>query len=153
MERVISGGQTGADQAGLEVARRLGIRTGGFMPKGWRTEDGQRPDLAATFGLEEAATAVYADRTERNVQASDGTVVFGDSRSPGSMLTVRLCQQHGKPCGVVRLVGDVDSTAAALRAWLSEHQIRTLNVAGNRASQAPGIEGFVKAVLERALAG
>ena len=38
-----------------------------------------------------------------------------------------------------------------LRAWLAEHRIRTLNVAGNRASQAPGIAAFVTAVLERAL--
>ena len=38
-----------------------------------------------------------------------------------------------------------------LRVWIAEHGIRTLNVAGNRASQAPGIEAFVTAVLERAL--
>jgi hypothetical protein len=34
LERVISGGQTGADQAGLAAAKRLGVPTGGFMPKG-----------------------------------------------------------------------------------------------------------------------
>ena len=87
IERVISGGQTGADQAGLAVAKRLGIPTGGCMPKGWLTEAGPRPDLGATYGLEEAETAAYPERTERNVLASDGTVVFGDARSRGSMLT------------------------------------------------------------------
>jgi hypothetical protein len=30
-ERVVSGGQTGADQAGLIAARRFGIPTGGWM--------------------------------------------------------------------------------------------------------------------------
>ena len=48
IERVISGGQTGADQAGLAVAKRLGIPTGGCMPKGWLTEAGPRPDFAVT---------------------------------------------------------------------------------------------------------
>ena len=66
IERIISGGQTGADQTGLAVAKRLGISTGGYMPKGWLTEDGPRPDLAATYGLEEATTSTYPERTERN---------------------------------------------------------------------------------------
>jgi hypothetical protein len=149
--RVISGGQTGADQAGLAVARRLAIPTGGFMPKGWRTEAGPRPDLASLYGLEETATAAYPERTERNVLSADGTVVFGDSRSEGSMLTARLCRRHGKPCCMVPLGDEVESAAATLRAWLSEHRIETLNVAGNRASQALGSEAFVTAVLERAL--
>ena len=72
------------------------------MPKGWLTEDGPRPDLAVTYGLEEAETAAYPERTERNVLASDGTVVFGDARSRGSMLTASLCQRHGKPCCMIR---------------------------------------------------
>ena len=38
-----------------------------------------------------------------------------------------------------------------LRAWIAKHCIRTLNVAGNRASQAPGIAVFVTKALERAL--
>ena len=97
IERIISGGQTGADQAGLAVAKRLGISTGGYMPKGWLTEAGPRPDLGATYGLEEAETAAYPERTERNVLASDGTVVFGDARSRGSMLTARLCSGTASP--------------------------------------------------------
>ena len=151
VERVISGGQTGADQAGLAVAKRLGIPTGGNMPKGWLTEEGPRPDLAVTYGLEEAETPAYPERTERNVLASDGTVVFGDARSHGSMLTASLCRQIGKPCCMIPLDDNPTDAAARLRVWLNEHRIRTLNVAGNRASQAPGIAVFVTKVLERAL--
>ena len=51
VERVTSGGQTGADQAGLAVAKRLGIPTGGCMRNGWLTEDGPFPDVAAAYGL------------------------------------------------------------------------------------------------------
>src|SRR5688572_12675794 len=96
VERIISGGQTGADRAGLAVAKRLSIPTGGYMPKGWLTEDGPRSDLAVTYGLKEADTADYSERTERNVLASDGTVMFGDQRSRGAMLTASLCRRHGK---------------------------------------------------------
>jgi Circularly permutated YpsA SLOG family len=151
LERIISGGQTGADQAGLAVAKRLGISTGGYMPKGWLTEAGPRPNLGATYGLEEAATGAYPDRTERNVLASDATVVFGDARSRGSMLTASLCRKHAKLCLFVPLRRDPVEAAHRLRAWIAEHDVRTLNVAGNRASQAPGIAAFVTAVLEQAL--
>lgn len=40
---IISGGQTGADQGGLDAGKALGLKTGGLMPKGWRTEAGPRP--------------------------------------------------------------------------------------------------------------
>ena len=40
IKKIISGGQTGADQIGLEVALSLGIPTGGTAPKGFITETG-----------------------------------------------------------------------------------------------------------------
>ena len=52
---------------------------------------------------------------------------------------------------MVPLDSDPVDAAGRLRAWIAEHDVRTLNVAGNRASQAPGIAAFVTAVLERAL--
>ena len=78
-------------------------------------------------------------------------MVFGDAGSRGSMLTATLCQRHGKPCRMITLDDYTTSAAGGLRVWLTERRIRTLNVAGNRASQAPGIAAFVTAVLERAL--
>ena len=49
IERVISGGQTGADQAGLAVAKKRGIPTGGHMPiarqSKWKRHDNQEEDL------------------------------------------------------------------------------------------------------------
>ena len=71
--RVISGGQTGADQAGLIVARRFGLPTGGWMPHGWKTATGPNPQLGQEFGLREHA-GDYAARTAANVRDSDGTI-------------------------------------------------------------------------------
>ena len=149
--RIVSGGQTGADQAGLAVARRLGIPTGGTMPEGFLTEDGPRPDLAREYSLEQAPSLDYPVRTERNVLVADGTVIFGDMRSPGSMLTAELCGRHGRPCLVVTPGAPVAAATQRLRAWLVANRIQTLNVAGNRASQAPGIAAEVEAVLEAVL--
>ena len=76
--KVISGGQTGADQVGLVVARRFGIPTGGSMPQGWKTVTGANPQLAEEFGLREH-TGDYADRTAANVRDSHGTIRYAES--------------------------------------------------------------------------
>jgi hypothetical protein len=151
LNRIISGGQTGADQAGLKATARLGIPTGGVMPKDFLTEDGPRPDLATRYGLAEAESPAYAARTERNVLLADGTVVFAADNSPGSRLTVGLCQQHGKPCLEIPCDLTVFEAAMRLREWLGANAIRTLNVAGGRESQTPGVGAFVAAVIEEAL--
>jgi hypothetical protein len=77
LTRVISSGQTGADQAGLRAARAAGIPTGGWAPKGWLTEKG--PSLwLADFGLVECPEPGYPPRTRANVRDSDGSIWFGD---------------------------------------------------------------------------
>lgn len=53
LTKIISGGQTGADEGGLEGARLLGIPTGGTAPKGYRTENGPNLTLRDTYGLVE----------------------------------------------------------------------------------------------------
>jgi hypothetical protein len=64
-EKVISGGQTGADQGGLRAAKAAGIPTGGWAPRGWLVESphGHRdiaaPWLGPVFRLVECAELGY----------------------------------------------------------------------------------------------
>jgi len=44
VEKVIAGGQTGVDRAALDLALEMGIPSGGWCPKGRRSEDGPIPD-------------------------------------------------------------------------------------------------------------
>src|SRR4051794_27102312 len=98
--KVVSGGQTGADQAGLRAAKAAGIETGGWAPLGWETEDGPAPWLAS-FGLEECPRRGYQARTEANSRDSDGTLWFGSTDRQGYGATVAACRKHGKPCLIV----------------------------------------------------
>jgi Circularly permutated YpsA SLOG family len=82
LEKVISGGQTGADQAGLRATQAAGIPTGGCAPKGWQTEYGPAPWLAE-YGLTERLKASYPARTGANARESDGTIWFGTTDSSG----------------------------------------------------------------------
>jgi hypothetical protein len=46
IKKIISGGQTGADQAGLDVAVELNIPHGGWIPKGRNPSTGEDMILA-----------------------------------------------------------------------------------------------------------
>jgi predicted Rossmann fold nucleotide-binding protein DprA/Smf involved in DNA uptake len=140
---IISGGQTGADRAALDFAIANGISHSGWCPRRRRAEDGVIP---SRYALRETPSTHYAQRTERNVRDSDGTVVFSIKPcvSGGTRLTFELAQRLGKP--VLHLSRDEAEARAAgekLRAFIEEHRIRTLNVAGPRASQEPEIGAFV----------
>lgn len=143
MKMIISGGQTGADRTALEIARALGVLTGGWCPLGWRTDEGSDPTLA-DFGLQETRDRGYRNRTRYNVRDSDGTVLFGDLTSPGCRLTIRTCVDFEKPYLV-------NPEASDLVAWLTAQGIGILNVAGNRRRTNPGIVDHVRRVLKPAL--
>ena len=49
LQRVISGGQTGVDQAALRAAKAAGLETGGWMPLGWLTEECPRPEFGELY--------------------------------------------------------------------------------------------------------
>ncbi len=151
-EKVISGGQTGADQAGLIAARRFGIATGGWMPKGFLTTAGPAPELAREYGLREHSGG-YADRTKANVQMADGTLRFAASfETLGEKCTLKWINYYSKP------YFDIDWAAPPpveeVADWIRKNNIKTLNVAGNvepksKRSGAFGITAWVVDYLGR----
>lgn len=155
LDKIISGGQTGADQAALRAARRLGIATGGWAPRGWLTQAGQKRLLLAGFGLAEHDLPGYPPRTEACVRDSDATLrIAGDFCSPGEILTKTLALQHRKPLFDVKWHGppiDVEHYRKPLLDFLARNKVRVLNVAGNSERTASGIgvavEQFLVAVL------
>ncbi len=138
IKKIISGGQTGADQGALDAAIKYSFPHGGWIPKGRITENGPLPD---EYQLKEMPTKNYPDRTEKNVLASDGTVIISHGKlTDGSKLTKKLAKKHKRPC----LHIDLNKTPAFIAAseinnWGSKHGIEILNVAGPRASKDPKI--------------
>jgi len=153
--KIVSGGQTGADLGALIAARDLRIPTGGFAPKGWLTEDGPQEALLRSFGLIECEEDGYPPRTRRNVVHSDGTLLVGEYQSGGSQLTYKIAKELKKPlfllaCKNPHATPNADRIAE-FRDWIRRYDIKTLNVAGNRESEMPGIGEFTRAVLLQAL--
>jgi len=150
IKKIISGGQTGADQAALDVAIQLGIPHGGWIPKGRLTERGH---LSETYKLKEMPTASYPKRTEQNVLDSNGTLIITHGKlTGGSALTKKLAKKHDRPCLHIDL--DATNPFAAVKAinyWLAKHPIEVLNVAGPRLSKDHRIYDEVKKILSSVL--
>jgi hypothetical protein len=147
--KIISGGQTGADQAGWRTANSFGLPTGGAMPKGFLTEDGPRPEFSQQYGATQVPTESYSSRTEQNVRDSDATVWFGETTTRGAEATIGACQRHGKPC--LPIYPSATFQPSHVAAWLAKYRVRILNVAGNRESDEPGIGEQVDRFLEQVL--
>jgi hypothetical protein len=147
MERIVSGGQTGVDRAALDVAIALGMHHGGWCPAGRRAEDGPIPHR---YRLRETPGGDYAQRTLWNVRDSDATLVLVHGHyGGGTGLTVRAARLAGKGCLVVDL--QQVPLPGAVADWLREQGARTLNVAGPRESQRPGIGELAAEFLLREL--
>ena len=148
LERVVSGGQTGVDRAALDVALAAGLACGGWCPRGRRAEDGPIP---SRYPLRETPGAAYPERTARNVRESDATLVLtlGKPRG-GTALTVGLAREAGRPLLVVDLRTGLPGTAE-VRAWLERAAVRTLNIAGPRETEHPGIHALASRFLRVAL--
>jgi len=134
IQKIISGGQTGADQGALDAAIKLGIPHGGWIPKGRPTENGKLPDK---YKLKEMPTKSYPKRTEQNVIDSDGTLIITHGKlTGGSKLTQKVAKKHDRPCIHIDLNKTLVFMASSeINSWIIENGIEVLNVAGSRASK------------------
>jgi hypothetical protein len=154
--KIVCGGQTGVDRGALEAAVVLGLDYGGWCPAGgWAKDRPTPPGVRADFPrLAETPSADPAQRTEWNVRDSDRTVICLDGRgiavSPGTALTRDRAVALRRP----HLVVDIDAVDVEerLMAWLADRDSSlTLNVAGPRESEAPGIQAKTRSTLEAVL--
>jgi len=135
IKKIVSGGQTGVDRAGLDVALALEIPCGGWCPKGRLAEDGVIPD---DYPLTETPSERYDQRTEWNVRDTEATLVINMGKlSTGTLYTVQKAKALKKPLLVVQVDQEMD--CGAINEWFEEHDIQILNIAGPRQSKYPDI--------------
>ena len=141
---IISGGQTGADRAGLDFAIQNGIPHDGWCPKGRKALDGP---LDAKYLLSETPSPGYLQRTEWNARDSDATIVFtmAPTATGGSLKTIEFAIKHQRPFLHVH----EGTTDGQIRAFLHAHRPKRLNIAGSRETKEPGIYAWVLEVLRK----
>lgn len=136
--KIISGGQTGVDRAGLDAARLCDIETGGYAPKGYLTEIGRDISLVE-YGLEDSGLS-YVTRTNLNVEMADVTIWFGNEDSAGYKATKRAAKRFNKP-----FINCTNMDGYSVGLIIIKYNI--INVAGNRESVSPGIGKHVREIL------
>ena len=146
--KIITGGQTGVDRATLDFALCNDIYCGGWCPRGRVAEDGFIPQY---YPLTESYSLEYRVRTEQNVVECDAVlIIVYDELDEGSMRTMELAHTFFKPVFVWKL--GVNRNYSQFTAWLENKNIRVLNVAGPRLSNAPGIYEATLDLLDDLLA-
>ena len=149
--RIVSGGQSGVDRAALDVAAARGLDYGGWCPRGGWAEDFPDPPGVLTKypQLTETPDDDPSQRTRWNVRDADATLILVASDigvSAGAAFTLACAAALAKPHLVVDLRA-ADALRAA-REWALQIAPATLNVAGPRESQSPGIYRAARRLLE-----
>ena len=133
MLKIISGGQTGIDRMALEVAKELGIKTGGYIVNGYRTEDGCDLSLKE-FGLIEMKTTNYPQRTKKNIESASGSILFGNVNSLGSKLLIKYSTEFFCPFIINPTSEKIVDYINNLKQLTKDGSV-ILNIAGNRGSK------------------
>lgn len=149
IKKIVSGGQTGADRAGLDVAIRWGFPHGGWCPKGRKAEDGP---ISSQYQLVETPSGNYLQRTEWNVRDSDATVIFTitPTLTGGSKRTAEFAEKHRKPLLHLPRHSSIYETVQVLQQFAEANNVAVLNVAGSRASKEPELWKWTFETLEAA---
>ncbi len=129
LKAIISGGQTGADRAAIDVALEFGIPISGWIPKGRPAFDG--PLDPKKYPLKETESSGWEERSKLNAKDSDGSLaVTWGGVTGGTGWTQEFAEKLGRPFMVVKLHEDVEPQYQKVIDWILESKLEVLNVAG-----------------------
>lgn len=136
IELCISGFQCGCDISAIKTAQQFGIPVSGYIPNGFLTQDGFKPEYKTLYNAIEHESPRYPPRTEENVKWGDATFRFaGDFKSSGELCTLRFLKKYNKPYFDVDLkhldLGFLNILIGEMIEFLEKHNVKILNIAGN----------------------
>jgi hypothetical protein len=158
MRKIVSGGQTGVDQAALRAAVACGLAIGGWCPPGRVSEDGKIPDFyplkeTPEERSQDALDIPRSQRTEWNVRDSDATLVLWPGTfhkpDPGTRYTVDCVLRYKKHLLICDPAEQRDVDRAV--EWIIRNNIETLNVSGPSESTSPGVGALAERFIRKLL--
>ena len=157
IEKVVSGGQTGVDQAALFIASQMGIPVDGWCPLDSLDENNE--SILKKYPLREITELAFeysvAERTKRNLEDSDSTLIIvpliplPPNITDGTLLTIKYAMEKRK---FYLLIAINDASASdQFCDWIKQYSIKTLNIAGPRKSSCKGIYNQTCELLQQFL--
>ncbi|QTA89071.1 putative molybdenum carrier protein [Desulfonema magnum] len=149
IKKIISGGEVGVEQAALDVAVKLGVARGGWVPKWRKIENGP---FTNKYRLQEMPHANYSQATEQNVLDSDGTLIISQGELiASSALNRRFAERHKRPWACIDLNITIAFQAAQkIESWIKNHRLEVVNVTGPKEGEGLDIYKIASDILETA---
>ncbi len=150
---IISGGQTGVDQAALQAAIDCDVEHGGWCPPGRICETGVIPSYfhLSETPVERDSTAMNIPRSQRtiwNVRDADGILIITHPKlqsDRGTELAIETAKKLKRPFLIVDLLADVK--ISQIKSWVLTNEIKTLSIGGPSERTSPGIYDLSHALL------
>jgi hypothetical protein len=150
IKKIISGGQTQADQAVLDVAIKLGFSHDGWIPKGRIAKTGK---LSGKYRLKEMPTDNYSECIEQNIKDSKGTLIISYGKLSGdSDYARKMTLKHKRQLLGIDLNQTIAFEAASLiKDWIQLRHIDVLYVIGPGGDINPDAGKHTAGIVEGAL--
>jgi len=129
IEKIISGGRSGAERAALDASIKLGMAHGGWIPK--ETNEPGEMD-ADKYHLVEMPTASRTETIKKNIRESDGTLMLSHGTLSSDVKnTTKTIQKYSTPLLHVDLnhTGSFSATSL-INDWIIENDLTILHVTG-----------------------
>lgn len=149
--KIISGGQTGAERAGLDVAIKIAKKYGGYLLKGRKTDDGA---LSKKYKcMTELSTETAFAQTTKNIIEADGTLIFTMGAIEKDIaFVINQAQKCDASYIRIDLSKYLESKAGEIvSSWLKRVQPKVLNITGTHETAAKGIYAKVTSILLQVL--
>jgi hypothetical protein len=152
--KVVCGGETGADRAAVDFALTHHLAYGGWVPRdGWAEDFYEPPGLLGVYAeFVPTQSTDLAVRTTLNVRDSTATIVFSPpiATSSGVTQTLTMANVLKRPIAVIDPSSpDADALFETFLRRIGPEV--TLNVAGPRESEVPGLYEAVTDLLDNNL--
>lgn len=150
IKKITSSGQTGAERAALDVAIKLDIPYGGWIPKERSNSD---DIIVEKYQLQEMPTAGYTDLAEKNVLESDAIlIILNGELSGGAEVSRKLALISRRHLLHIDLyMTPALQAVSIISSWLRLNKVEILYVTGPEAIKDPVIYQNTMYLLENAL--
>ena len=150
IRKIISNGHTGAEQAALDVAIKLGIPFGGWAIEHRNAEDGS---VLEKYPLEALNTDAGVDDMEKNVLESQATLIISRGELTGKPASARKIAMKNLRHW---LHLDMNTTphvqaVSIISSWIRLNQIEVLHVTGPQTREDPRIYQEAMHLLAKAI--
>ncbi len=147
IQKIISGGESGVEQAASDIAAKLDIPGGGWISSWQKQELGAKADK---YRLKEMPNITHSRIAEHNVRDAEGVLIIAKGELSGnSALYRRIARQFNIPCRYIDLNNTSYSQAVEeISSWISEFKIRILYITGLKESEDVTIYDAAYDILE-----